>query len=197
MFHSIPDAILQRMHFLESIDAADRNDGTPRLQRLRQIPPDTGKFLALLAASSPSGAWIEVGTSGGYSALWLSLAARATGNRLVTCENDPAKVAIARETFSLAGVEDVVELVEGDALAHIQQLPDISFCFLDAEKEVYAECYDLVIPKLVSCGLLVADNVISHRDELQPFVDRALSDVRIDALVVPLGKGELVCRKIG
>ena len=55
MFHSIRPAILERMHFLEQIDARDRLDGTPRLQRLRQIPPETGQFLALLAASAPQG----------------------------------------------------------------------------------------------------------------------------------------------
>lgn len=67
MFHDIPGAVLARMQELEAIDAHDREDGTPRLKRLRQIPPETGRFIALLAASSPSGRWIEIGTSAGYS----------------------------------------------------------------------------------------------------------------------------------
>ena len=71
----------------------------------------------------------------------------------------------------------------------------ISFCFLDAEKEMYRECYDLVVPNLVSGGLLVADNAINHRDALQPLIDEAVADVRVDAMVVPVEKGELVCRK--
>ncbi len=54
MFHSIPPSVLARMKYLEQIDANDRRDGTPRLRRLRQIPPETGKFLALLAAAAPA-----------------------------------------------------------------------------------------------------------------------------------------------
>lgn len=72
MFHNIPKPILKRMHELEAQDSFDRQDGTPYLQRLRQIPPVTGKFLALLCACAPNGAVLEVGTSGGNSSLWLS-----------------------------------------------------------------------------------------------------------------------------
>jgi predicted O-methyltransferase YrrM len=95
----------------------------------------------------------------------------------------------------LAGVEDVVELRKGDAREYLENVTDIAFCFLDAEKEIYGDCYDLIIPRLVTGGLLVADNVISHAEELQPLVDRAVADSRVDAVVVPIGKGELVCRR--
>ena len=77
MFHTIPAQMRERMQALEARDAQDRADGTPRMQRLRQIPPVTGKFLALLCASAPKGGVLEVGTSGGYSSLWLSLACQA------------------------------------------------------------------------------------------------------------------------
>ena len=76
MFHDLPEAIQEQMTALEEIDAQDRQDGTPQVKRLRQIPPATGKFLAFIAASAPEGAWLEIGTSAGYSALWLSLAAK-------------------------------------------------------------------------------------------------------------------------
>ena len=197
MFHNIPRPILDRMRHLEEIDTQDRQDGTPRLQRLRQIPPETGKFLTLLAADAPQGAYVEVGTSAGYSALWLALACRETGRTLTTFEVLDEKVALACETFRQAGVEDVVTLVAGDAREHLADCQDIAFCFLDAEKEVYADCYELVVPRLVKGGLLVADNAINHQETLQPMLDRALSDERVDALIVPIGKGELVCRKRG
>ena len=197
MFHAIPSAILDRMHYLEQIDARDRGDGTPFLQRLRQIPPELGRFLALLAASAPAGAWIEVGASAGYSTLWMALAARAVGQRIVTYEVLEEKQRLARETFRLAGVEDVVQLVAGDAREYLRQAPPIGFCFLDAEKDIYEACYELVVPRLAAGGLLVADNVISHSETLAPLCDRALSDPRVDALVVPIAKGELLCRKVG
>lgn len=184
------------MQYLEQLDAQDRADGTSRLQRLRQIPPETGRFLALLAANAPAGAYLEIGTSAGYSTLWLAMACEAQGRSLTTFEVLPEKVRLARETFRLADVEATITLVEGDARQHLSQIDNIGFCFLDAEKEVYAECYEIIIPRLVKGGLLVADNAISHQKDLKPMLDRALADERIDALLVPIGKGELVCRKI-
>jgi len=183
------------MKHLEELDSRDRIDGTSRLERLRQIPPETGKFIALLAALAPEGNYIEIGTSAGYSTLWLVLACRHLGRKIKTLENLPQKAELARETFRLAEVEDTVELIHGDARDYIDKINDIAFCFLDAEKEVYAECYEAVIPNMVQGGILIADNAINHRDILQPMLDRALSDDRVDALIVPIGKGVLFCRK--
>lgn len=196
LFHTIRPSVLARMQYLEQLDAQDREDGTPRLQRLRQIPPETGRFIALLAANAPSGAYLEIGTSAGYSTLWLALACEMSGRALITFEVLPEKVKLAHETFRIAQVEELITLIEGDARLHLSQVDNISFCFLDAEKEVYAECYEMVIPRLVKGGLLVADNAISHRHDLKPLLERALADERVDALLVPIGKGELVCRKV-
>ncbi|MGH9020965.1 MAG: O-methyltransferase [Acidimicrobiales bacterium] len=197
MFTDIAPAIAARMRELEERDARDRDDGTAHLERLRQVPPETGRFLALVCAGAPPGEVVEVGTSAGYSTLWLALACRETGRRLTTYELLAAKAALARETFALTGVGDVVDLVEGDFLDAAGGAGPVGFCFLDAEKDVYSAAYDALVPRLVPGGLLVADNVISHAHELQPLVDRALADDRIDAVVVPIGKGELVCRRRG
>ncbi len=195
MFNNIPKPISDRMKYLEELDAADRVDGTPRLKRLRQIPAETGKFLALLLAGAPEGTAIEIGTSAGYSTLWLALGCRETGRKLATFEVLKEKVQIAQETFLRSSVEDVVTLVEGDALEYIGDYRDISFCFLDAEKELYEQCYEKVIPGMVKGGIFVADNAINHIETLRPFIDKVLHDERVDAMVVPIGKGELVCRK--
>lgn len=195
MFHNIPQSIAARMEYLEEIDARDRLDGTTRLKRLRQIPPETGRFVALLAATAPAGRYIEIGTSAGYSTLWIVLACRVLGRRVTTFEVMDEKAALARETFALAGVDDVVAFVHGDARDHLADLDDIAFCFLDAEKEVYGECYEAVVPKMTKGGLLVADNAINHEATLRPMLDRALADERVDAMIVPIANGELVCRK--
>jgi caffeoyl-CoA O-methyltransferase len=196
MFHDIPKAIEERMRYLVSVDEKDRQDGTPAAGRLRQIPPETGKFIALLAAAAPQGTYLEIGTSAGYSTLWLALACREAGRKLVTFEVLEEKVRLARETFKAALVEDVVELVVGDARKHLDDYKEVSFCFLDAEKEVYHDCYEKIVPNLVKGGLLVADNATTHREVLTPMLDRALNDERVDALVVPIGSGVLVCRKL-
>jgi predicted O-methyltransferase YrrM len=183
------------MAYLEQIDARDRADGTPRAQRLRQVTPETGKFIALLAANAPMGEYLEIGTSAGYSTLWLALACRAKGMHLTTFEILPEKVLLARDTFRAAEIEDTVELIQGDARTYLEIFADIAFCFLDAEKEVYTDCYELVIPRLTSGGILIADNAISHQDTLRMLLERAAQDTRVDVLIVPIGKGVLVCRK--
>ena len=196
MFHKIPEAIKKRMKYLEELDAQDRLDGTPRMERLRQIPPETGKFISILAASAPKGEFLEIGTSAGYSALWIALSCQLNGNILHTLEIRKEKAELARETFTLTNLKNVVELIEGDARDYIPNYKNISFCFLDAEKEVYEDCYNLLIPNMVKGGILVADNAINHYETLKPMLDKALADERVDALIIPIGKGELVCRKI-
>lgn len=195
MFHNISQAVIDRMKYLEDLNAKHRRDGTPHLQRLRQIPPETGRFIALLAASAPEGTYLEIGTSAGYSTLWLAIACKEVGRKITTFEVLEEKAILARETFKLAGVENIVELLTGDARDYLQNYRNVSFCFLDPEKEAYYDCYEKLVSNMVKGGLLVADNAISHKDVLKPMLERALSDKRVDALIVPIGSGELVCRK--
>jgi len=196
VFHHIPSEVLARMRELEQMDSAEKRQNTPHLERLRQIPSGTGRFLALVAATAPEGAFIEIGTSGGYSALWISLACRALGRGLTTFEVAEAKVTLATETFRKAGVDDIVNVVSGDAREHLGGQSDVAFCFLDAEKNRYEECDEAVIPEMVSGGLLVADNVISHAGDLSVFLDGAESDKRMDTMVAPVGEGVLLARRI-
>jgi predicted O-methyltransferase YrrM len=197
MFHDMPERIRRRMSYLERLDARHRKaDRLNHFDRLRQIPPATGKFLAVLAAGAPEGTILELGTSGGYSTMWLSLAARAAGRKIITLEVSPAKAELARETFKAAGIEDIVGLVEGDALKYLKHYDRVAFAFLDLEKPLYKKVYETLVPALVHGGLLVADNVISHRDQVAPVLRRALADRRVDAQIVPVGSGLLVARKV-
>jgi len=197
MFQDIPERIAKRMQYLERLDAEHRKHGDmAHFDRLRQVPPATGKLLALLAAGAPAGMFLELGTSGGYSTLWLSLAARAAGRKIVTFEKSETKIRLARETLKAAEVESIVEIVAGDALDHLARYHEVAFCFLDVEKSVYLSCYETLVPNMVPGGLVVADNVISHRDDCAAMLKRALTDTRVDALIVPVGSGLLVARKI-
>ncbi len=195
MFHTITQQMKERMRTLEKEDARDRQDGTPQAERLRQIPPITGRFLALQAAAAPPGEVVEIGTSAGYSTMWLSLACRERNCTITTFEVLDNKYALAQETFAASGIEDIVHSVQGDARDFLGNMQNIAFCFLDADKDIYQSCYDLVVPNLVDGGLLLVDNVISHARSLEPFVQNAAADVRVDAVVVPIGKGLLYCRR--
>ena len=195
MFKDMPKPVIKRMQYLERLDARHRKQDIEHFRRLRQIPPATGKFLALVAASSPDGRFIEIGTSAGYSALWLTLACREVGRKLTTFEISEEKAALARETFKQAEVEDLVDLVEGDARVHLRDRKNIAFCFLDAEKKYYDECYQAVVPNMVPGGILIADNVITHQEILKGMVAKTLKDKRVDMMIVPIGSGLLMCRK--
>lgn len=119
MFHDMPQPVLDRMRYLEERDARDRQQGAPGEQRLRQVPAETGRFLALLASSAPQGQFLEIGTSGGYSGLWIALACRERGARLTTFDVLETKVRLAEETFRVAGLEPHVQVVLGDAQQHL------------------------------------------------------------------------------
>jgi caffeoyl-CoA O-methyltransferase len=195
VFHDIPDSMRETMQRLEALDAEQRHEGVPTAQRLCAVPPETGRFLALLAAAAPDGALIEIGTSGGYSTMWLSLAAQVRGQRVRTFEQSQTKLAVARDTFARTAIGDLVDITEGDVREHLPGCRDIAFCFMDHEKSQYIECYDMLVPAMVAGGMLAADNILSHKEVLEPFVAHVTADSRVDAVVVPIGKGLLFARK--
>jgi predicted O-methyltransferase YrrM len=184
------------MEYLEQLDATHRREHTNHWERLRQVPAETGRFLALLASRIPDGVCLEIGASGGYSGLWISLALRRQHKKLVTFEIREEKVRLARETFDLAGVSDMIEIVQGDAREFLHDYDRIAFCFLDAEKEVYQSCYDAVIPRMLPGGIFVADNITSHKKILSSFTKHAFTDTRVDTLAIPIGSGVLVCTRV-
>lgn len=196
MFRDIPQAVEATQGQLKALEAWRKAQGMERQRLLRQIPPETGKLLAILLAGAPAGDAVEVGAGAGYSGLWLALACRATGRRLRTFELDPAKAELARQSFAAADVLDVVEFSEGDALAGLEAAKALSFCFIDAERGMARMAYELALPRLPRGGLLCVDNAIGHAAEFQDFLDDAVLDPRVDALIAPIGSGLLVCRKV-
>ena len=196
MFNEISEKMKLRMAFLEDIDKKDRIDGTERSKRLRQIPPETGKFISLIASNCPNGEIIEIGTSAGYSTMWLSLVAKERNLKIKTFELLKEKIKLAKETFKLANINNYVELIKGDAIKNLININNIAFCFLDCEKEIYEKCWDLISSKIVKNGILIADNAISHYETIKPMIDKVFNDKDFDSLIVPIGNGELVCRRI-
>ncbi|MBN1796973.1 MAG: class I SAM-dependent methyltransferase [Spirochaetales bacterium] len=195
MFSEITDHMFRRMRYLEKLDAEDRMSDKFVLQRLRQIPPQTGRFLALMAANCPQGNFVEIGTSAGYSTMWISLAAQERNIRIKTFEVLTEKARMAGETFAQAHIEQYVEPITGDALSYLSGIREIAFCFLDAEKDVYEKCWDIIADNIVRHGILIADNALSHDTELGPMLKKVEADTRFDSLIVPIGNGELVCRR--
>ncbi len=135
-----------------------------------------------------------MGTSSGYSSLWLALGAARTDGHVTTFDVDPAKVETGAgdvrrrrraRRWSTSRLEDgVAGLREHDGT--------VDLVFLDAEKDDYERALEPAIEALRPGGLLVADNLTSHADDLAAFREAALGDPRLDGLVVPIGRGELV-----
>ena len=189
VFHDISANMRQVMRDLEEQTGRDQ-------PALRSVSVDVGRCLALLAMSAPEGAFLELGSSAGYSTLWLSLATRARGVILTTVELDENKFAMARQNISRAGAADSVQTVHGDALDYVTRVEDIAFCFSDLQPpELNAKVYEKVVPRLVPGGWLVIDNVTSPRLQTE-ILNHAEKDPRIDSVLLPFSKGDLICRRI-
>jgi len=170
---------------------------TERPRRMLNITPDTGRLLWILVRSTRATRILEVGTSNAYSTLWLADAVRGTGGRVITLERDPNKVRMARENVNRAGVGDRIEIVEGSAAESLRALPGpFDLVFLDADRANYLTYLELVVPKLVGGGLLVADNVTSHAQELQEYLARVKWHPELFSVTVPIGNGEEIALKL-
>jgi len=170
---------------------------TERARRMLNITPDTGRLLWILIHATGASRILEVGTSNAFSTIWLADAARNTGGRVTTLEVNPDKVAMARENLARAGLGDLVEIIEGPAGDALRRLPGpFDFVFLDADRGNYLAYLELVVPKLVTGGLLVADNVVSHAGELRDYLARVKSHPALYSVTVPIGNGEEISLKL-
>jgi predicted O-methyltransferase YrrM len=186
------DAELER--YLDELWASGREHDAElpdRTQRLRNVEPETARMLAVLVRATGARRVLELGTSNGYSTVWL---ADATAGRVLTVELDAGRAGQARETFATAGLADAIELVQADGGQVLADSSDgtFDFVFLDAERPLYTRWWPDLLRTLSSPGLLVVDNVISHAEQVEAF--RALVDAEpaVRSALVPIGAGTLL-----
>jgi predicted O-methyltransferase YrrM len=170
-----------------------RNDAreTERGKRLLNITPETGQFLAILVKSMRATHILEVGTSNGYSTIWLAWAARDIGGHVTTIERAADKVGMAHTNLARAGFAERVTVRQGvalDLLTHMAGPFDL--IFLDADRPNYPAYLDPLLRLLRKGGLLVTDNVTSHAHEVEDFRRRLKADPALETVTVPLGNGE-------
>ena len=135
------------------------------------ISPEDGQFLRMLVASTGRKRALEIGAAQGYSAIWIGMAMRDTGGKLVTIEYDPVRAREAADNIRRAGVHDVVTVVSGDAFKAIPALDGtFDLVFLDAWKPDYKKFFDLVFPRVNAGGLFLAHNVINKKSEMPDFL---------------------------
>lgn len=174
-------------------DAAPDN----RARRLLNITHDTGEFLAVLVRAMGARRVLEVGTSNGYSTLWLAEAAQGINGIVTTIELSAAKVAMARENFARASLQDRIVQVEGQAADFLASSADESFdlVFLDSERSAYLGWLPQIERILRPGGLVVVDNATSHAQELAPFMQALRCASGWSTSLVPVGKGEFLATK--
>ena len=180
-------AVLAR---LEAEDADERTRNVPREQRARQVAPTTGRFLFSFVAPQTDCEVLEIGGSRGYSTIWLAAGVRHFGGRVLSLENDPAKVEAWRANVEEAGLSDWAELVAGDAFETLPAIDDVfDVVFLDAEKDDYEALFGFARNLLEPGGLVVADNVLSHADTLGAYSASRQADPTLSSVTVPLDRG--------
>jgi len=180
-------AVLRR---LQDEDRAEREQGLPVMQRSRAVAPTTGMFLYALCAGQPSCEVLEIGGSRGYSTVWLGAAVRLLGGHVISLEADPAKLERSVTNIADAGLADWVDVVPGDAHATIPTLSGpFDVVFLDAEKEDYETLFGLAREKLEPGAVVVADNVLSHRDALGAYSEARQADPTLVSVTIPLDRG--------
>ena len=176
-----------------------QNDATiaERPRRMLNITRDTGEFLAVLVIAMNARRVLEIGTSNGYSTLWLAKAAQAIAGTVTTVEKAELKIAMARATFARSGLASLITVVHDDAGGVLQRTRDGAYdlVFLDSERPEYPGWWPDLRRVLRPGGLLVVDNATSHPEQMAPFVALVGEDRTFTTSLVPVGNGEFLAVK--
>lgn len=165
-----------------------------RLNRLRNVEPETAELLAVLVRATRSRRILEVGTSNGHSTLWLADAAEAVGGHVETLDIDPRRTELARANLKRAGLDAITECRTIGAAQALAGYPGAAwdFVFLDAERPEYSGYWPNLRRALAPGATLAIDNAISHESELQSFNRVLGQDPRLTSVLVPIGAGLIV-----
>ena len=185
----LDDRILAVLARLEAEDRDDDAAGLPFTERSLAVGPDSGRLLFALVAPNPGCEVLEIGGSRGYSTIWLAAAARILGGRVVSLEQDAAKIEAWRRNVAEAGLDEWAELVTGDARETLPALEEgWDVVFVDAWKDDYEWYFQTVRPKLEPGAVVIADNV-SSSEAVQAYARARQADPTLVSVTVPIGHG--------
>lgn len=171
-----------------------RDGGQDR--RLRAVGPETGRLLNILAKSLKAPIILELGTSFGYSGIWLAEAARASGGKLISMELHAYKTEFAREMAEKAGLAEHIDFQIGDAVEMIKALPSgVDFVLVDLWKDLYIPCLEAFHPKLNAGAIIVADNMfMPGNEDVKRYGEAVRAKPGITSILLPVGSGIEVSR---
>jgi len=182
---------------LEEFGQANDEKKEDRAQRMLNITPDTGEFLAVLVRAMNARRVLEIGTSNGYSTLWLADAVSAIDGSVTTVEYAEQKYRLAQKNFSRTSLAHRIDAILGDAGTILGNADDAVYdlIFLDSERSQYPGWWPDLKRVLRPGGLLVVDNALSHGEQMAPFKALVEADVEFTTCVVPVGKGEFLATR--
>lgn len=153
------------------------------------IPAETGKFFYNLVLISKSKNILEIGTSNGYSTIWLAEAAKQNKGRVLTIEISENKIKMAKENFNRAKLKNI-KIIQGDAIKEIPKLKEkFDFMFIDAIKSDYIKYLKLNEKNLKKNSIIVADNAIIFKDKMQDYLNYMEKNKNYSSVLVPIGTG--------
>jgi predicted O-methyltransferase YrrM len=159
-------------------------------ERMMNLEPETAQIISLLIRSSKRKHILEIGTSNGYSTTWLAWSAQQTGGHVISIDREEHKHALADANLRRAGLRELVELRCGDATEIVNSLPGPFDCvFFDADRFSAPAQLALLLPKLASDALLLADNAISHPSEIAGYLAALQALPDFEQIVLRVGKG--------
>lgn len=196
------EAVLETYHELIREEHSKPRDMPPggrdggQDRRLRAVGPDTGRFINILAKSLKAPTILELGTSFGYSGIWLAEAARASGGKLISMELHAYKIEFAREMAEKAGLAEHIDFQIGDAVEMIKDLPSgVDFILVDLWKDLYIPCLEAFYPKLNPGAIIVADNMfMPGNDDVKQYGKAVRAKPGITSVLLPVGSGIEVSR---
>ncbi|HZU67030.1 MAG TPA: class I SAM-dependent methyltransferase [Ktedonobacteraceae bacterium] len=189
-----------RAFLVELYEKGTQNDAQTqeRSKKMLNLEPDTAQFLHILLKSTRRARLLEIGTSNGYSTIWLAWAVAANGGQVISIDRDANKQALADANLRHVGLRDVVDLRCGDATEIVAGLAGPFDCvFFDADRYSAPAQLKLLVPKLTPDVILLADNVISHPDEIAGYLRALESLPQFERVVLPVGKGLSVAYRYG
>lgn len=191
------ETLQELLHELEEFGLGNDAAIADRPRRMLNITRDTGEFLSILVRATNAQHILEIGTSNGYSTLWLAEAALAVGGRVTTVELSEFKLGLAARNFDRSGISHAITQIQGEAGDLLKGSADSSFdlVFLDSERSEYTGWWPDIKRVLRKGGLLVVDNATSHASEMAPFVALVSTDPEFSTCTVPVGNGEFLATR--
>ena len=197
--------VLDELEEQSSLEKSRKVNVLPE-DRMLAITKDTGELLNMILRLKKVKNMLEIGTSVGYSTIWCAEAISEQSGKIITVEHNPAKIRRAKENFLNAGIQETIQIKEGNAMDVLNDLSDqekyrnfFDFVLIDADKENVIKYFDLILPMVSIKGIIVTDNMLypeKYREDMKKFSDYLKAIPSIQTITSNIGNGEEITIKL-